>query len=125
MAEIIVYDVADIPPYEGPHAIEGIHFRPARQVLGVSAWGMNVIELQAGCTGYPEHDHAHDGQEEVYVVLRGSAVLHAGDERHALATGAMVRVPPGVRRGFSTDEGVCLLALGGTPGAAYVPGEGM
>ena len=119
MAEILVHDAADIPFYEGPNAIEGIRFRTARQTLGVSAWGMNVLEVAAGCTGYPEHDHRHDGQEEVYVVLRGSAVMHADGTAHPLPTGSMVRVPPEVRRTFTTETGVLLLAIGGTPGAPY------
>ncbi|HHO49416.1 MAG TPA: cupin domain-containing protein [Deltaproteobacteria bacterium] len=116
-----MHDAAEIPAYEGPHEIPGIRFRHARRILGVSAWGMNVLELQAGCTDYPEHDHVHDGQEEVYVVLRGRAVLHADGQRHPLPAGSMVRVPPEVRRSLTTDEGALLLALGGTPGAIYRP----
>ena len=119
MGEILVQHATDIPAYEGPHAIPGIRFRCAGQALGVRAWGMNILEIDAGCTGYPEHDHAADGQEEVYVVLRGSAVLHVGGAAHRLDTGELVRVPPEVRRSFTTEEGVLLLALGGTPGVAY------
>lgn len=70
-------------PYEGPHAIEGIRFRALRGALEVTAWGMNVIDLDAGATGYPEHDHTKDGQEEVYVILSGEVELHAGARRHA------------------------------------------
>lgn len=125
MPELVAHTVASLPFYEGPHAIPGIRFRQARAALGVSAWGMNVLELAPGCTGYPTHDHAQDGQEEVYVVLEGSAVLIADDQELPLSTGAMVRVPPHVTRSFRTTEGVTLLALGATPGQAYSPGPGM
>ena len=125
MSAIVVHNASQIPFYEGPHAIEGLRFRHARQTLGVTAWGMNVLEIEAGCTGYPEHDHAADGQEEVYVVLRGSAVLVSGDQEHPLATGDLVRVPPQLRRTFRTDTGVLLLALGATPGQAYQVTPGM
>ncbi|MCA9607643.1 MAG: cupin domain-containing protein [Myxococcales bacterium] len=109
-----------IPAYRGPHAIEGIRFRPAGSALGVSAWGMNVLEIDAGCTHYPEHDHAGDGQEEVYVVLRGSARLRVGDHETELVEGDLVRVGPDtVRKILPGDRGVTVLALGGTPGKVF------
>ena len=125
MSSITVHAATAIPFYEGPHAIPGIRFRHARQALGVSAWGMNLIDLDPGCTGYPEHDHTADGQEEVYLVLRGSGALVIDGTAHALAVGSMVRVPPEVTRTFTTDEGLVFLALGGTPGAAYAAPAGM
>ncbi|MFT4626449.1 MAG: mannose-6-phosphate isomerase-like protein (cupin superfamily) [Myxococcota bacterium] len=127
MAEIVVHDAFEIPHYDGPHSIPGIRFRPARSTLGVSAWGMNVLEIDAGCTGYLEHAHAHahDDQAEVYVVLRGAAVLHADGAIYPVTAGAMVRVPPAVKRTFTTESGVVLLALGATPGVAYSPSPGM
>src|SRR5262249_21173997 len=67
MIDVLVKKLTEIAPYAGPNAIAGIRFRPAARELGVSAWGMNVIEIDAGCEAYPEHDHVRDGQEEVYV----------------------------------------------------------
>lgn len=37
--------------------------------LGVESFGMQVFDFPAGFSGYPEHDHSSEGQEEVYVVL--------------------------------------------------------
>ncbi len=120
MGEIRVKSIEEIEAYTGPHAIEGIRFRHAREALGVTAWGMNVLELDAGCEDYPEHDHAKDGQEEVYVILKGSAVLLANGEERVLSAGDFVRVPPEVTRKLVTrDQGVTFLALGATPGKAY------
>jgi quercetin dioxygenase-like cupin family protein len=122
---ITVKHLEDIEPYKGANTIPGIRFRPARQALGVSSWGMNVLELDPHCSGYPEHDHAKDGHEEVYVVLRGSIVLQAAGEERALSQGDLVRVAPDVKRKFVTrDEGATLLALGGTPGKAYAASMG-
>jgi mannose-6-phosphate isomerase-like protein (cupin superfamily) len=119
---IEVKKIEDIGAYEGPNEIPGIRFRPARAALGVSAWGMNVIELDPHCEGYPTHDHAADGQEEVYVVLTGAAVLRCGGEERLVEAGSMVRVPPEQTRQWVTRErGVRILALGGTPGRAYEP----
>lgn len=125
MADILVHELDELPYYQGEHAIPGIRFRSAGRLLGVSAWGMNVLEIEAGCTGYPAHDHVADGQEEAYVVLRGSAVLHTEQGTSPMPTGSLVRVPPEVRRWFTTDTGVWLLAIGATPGQAYDPAQGV
>jgi uncharacterized cupin superfamily protein len=112
--------ISDIEYYQGEHAIAGIRFRSAREAMGISAWGMNVLELDADCDGYPEHDHAHDGQEEIYLVLEGSIILTESGVEHTLIRGDMVRVGPETLRKFVTrDEPATILALGGTPRQAY------
>jgi mannose-6-phosphate isomerase-like protein (cupin superfamily) len=116
-----IKNINDVAPYSGAHAIAGVRFRPVRAALGITAWGMSVIELDAHCTAYPEHDHAKDGQEEVYLVLDGAATFVAGGEERAVSRGDLVHVPPDVKRKFiTTDSPVSLLALGNTPGKAYV-----
>ena len=92
----------------------------ARAELGVTSFGMQVIDLPPNLDGYPEHDHAESGQEEVYVVLSGEVDLIVDGETMRLANGSMVRVGPEARRQLVTrDQPVRLLALGGTPGKAY------
>jgi mannose-6-phosphate isomerase-like protein (cupin superfamily) len=98
--------------------------RLARAELGVGSFGMQVEEFPPNFDQYPEHSHSEDGQEEVYIVLRGSAEIEIEGERVPLDAETIVRVGPGVsRRIFSGPEGVRLLALGGVPGAAYEPPE--
>src|SRR3977135_4313971 len=87
-----------IPFYQGSNAIPGIKFHMVGRDLGVTAWGMNVLEIDAGCMGHPEHDHIRDGQEEVYVVLRGSGTLDSGETKIALASGVLVRIGPSQKR---------------------------
>ncbi len=121
MNDITVKRIDEIPAYEGPHQLEGIAFRFAGKALGVTAWGMNIADVQPGVTCWPEHDHKADGQEEVYVVLRGSAELVVGDERTPLPAGTLVRVGPEVRRTLHIGpDGATILAIGATPGKAYV-----
>src|SRR5215208_915509 len=50
-------------------------FKRARAELGISSFGMQVMDIPAGAEQYPEHDHSEDGQEEVYLALRGSAEI--------------------------------------------------
>jgi uncharacterized cupin superfamily protein len=120
MADVKVRRIEDIPAYQGPGAIPGIRFRPAGRDLGVSAWGMGLLEIDAGCTAYPEHDHAGDAQEEVYVVLEGDGSLQAEGSTTPLGPGTLVRVGPATKRKILPGpRGIVVLAIGGTPGRAY------
>ena len=102
-------------------AVFGGAFKRARAELGVSAFGMQVLDMPPNVDGqYPEHDHAEDGQEEVYVVLGGQAELDVEGDRIPLDPGTMVRVGPSTKRTIRTGaEGARILALGGCPGQPY------
>lgn len=120
MKDLNLGKIQDIPPYAGEHAVDGIRFRAVRELMGVSSFGINVMELDPHCEGYPEHDHHKDGQEELYLILQGRVQLRVDDEIHELEQGSMVRVGPALRRQFITqNHGVTILALGATPGQAY------
>ena len=91
-----------------------------RHGLGVSSFGLQVIDFPPNADRYPEHDHSHDGQEEVYIVVEGAATLQAGGEQHELRPGTYARVGPGEKRKLVTDaEGARVIAVGGVPGKAY------
>src|SRR5438270_13888664 len=93
-------------------------FRRARAELDVSAFGLQILDLPPNLDGYPEHDHAEDGQEEVYFVLRGSGEIEIEGERHALTPEVAVSVKSGVRRKlWSGPDGMRVVAIGGKPGA--------
>lgn len=95
-------------------------FVKARAELGVSAFGMQVIQMPADYGDYPEHDHAESGQEEVYVTLSGSGWIDVEGERADMDPQTLVRVGPAARRKvFAGPEGIRMLVLGGCPGAAY------
>jgi len=95
-------------------------FKRARAELGVSSFGMQVMDIPPNTDQYPEHDHADDGQEEVYLALRGSAELEIEGERFPLDTETMIRVSSGTKRKIWTgDEGVRVLAIGAIPGKPY------
>ncbi len=117
MADVTIKRFDDLESYNG----EG-RFRYAAKSLGVTSWGMNVLKFPAGWADYPEHDHTKDGQEEVYLVIEGSAQLRAGGESFSLAPGVFARVGAGQKRKIVPGpSGVTLLAIGGTPGKAYAP----
>jgi mannose-6-phosphate isomerase-like protein (cupin superfamily) len=101
-------------------AIYGGSFKRARAELGVSSFGMQVLDLPPSVTGYPEHDHGKDGQEEVYVVLRGSADMDIDGEHVTIDPDTLVRVAAGTKRKVVPgDKGARLLVIGGVPGKVY------
>ncbi|HEX8646884.1 MAG TPA: cupin domain-containing protein [Thermoleophilaceae bacterium] len=100
----------------------GGSYKRARAELGVTSFGMQVLDFPPDATRYPEHDHGHDGQEEVYVVLSGRGRIDVDGERADLTPDVMVRVAPEARRRITTgDEPMRLLALSGVPGGVYEP----
>ena len=105
-------------------AIFGGGFRRVRAGLGVTSFGIAVIDLPANFKIYPEHDQKHDDQEEVYTVLSGRATLLAGGEEHELEPGVFARVGAAEKRKLITgDEPARILAMGAMPGRAYAPPE--
>jgi mannose-6-phosphate isomerase-like protein (cupin superfamily) len=92
--------------------------------LGVQSFGLQVMDFPAGFADYPEHDHSHDGQEEVYVVLEGSAEFEVGGKRMLADAGTLLRVDPESRRKLTAGpSGVRVLAIGCTPDGGYTRPE--
>jgi mannose-6-phosphate isomerase-like protein (cupin superfamily) len=102
----------------------GGHFVRARASLGATAFGLSVLELGPHFAGYPEHTHARDRQEEVYLVLDGAATIYIDDEPVELDRETLVRVGWRCRRRLiAGPDGVRFLVIGGRPGHPYEPSE--
>lgn len=87
-------------------------FQSLRTPLGVRSFGMNVITLDPGQRG---RIHAHERQEEVYLVLEGELTLLIEGAEHVLGADQLARVGPAVRRQLvnAGQQRTVLLALGG------------
>jgi len=95
-------------------------FVKARAELGITAFGMQVIQLPPNFTDYPEHDHADSGQEEAFMALGGSGWMDIEGERVDLDGNTIVRVGPAAKRKiYAGPDGLRVLAIGGAPGEAY------
>jgi hypothetical protein len=114
MAEYTVTRIDDI------EAIWGGGFKRARSALGITSFGLQIIDLPPDYDGYPEHDHSSDGQEEVYATLRGSGEIEIDGARHPLDADHLVSVKAGTKRKVHPGpQGLRLLIAGGVPGAVY------
>jgi uncharacterized cupin superfamily protein len=87
-------------------------FQPLRRELGVESFGINLIILQPGQRG---RIHAHEHQEEVYMVLEGQLTLLLDGAEQLLGPDHLVRVGPATRRQLvnAGAQRLVLLALGG------------
>ncbi len=97
---------------------------PIRKRFGVQAFGVNAWRVaNAGDRILPEHDEIPSGHEELYVVVAGHATFTADDDVVDAPTGTIVFVrDPAVKRGaVAREPGTTVLAVGGKPGAAYLP----
>lgn len=94
--------------------------KKARAELGVSSFGMQVIDLPPNYADYPEHDHAQEEQEEVFAVLSGSGTMDIEGDQVQMSPDLMVRVGAATKRKIiAGPEGIRVLALGATPGKPY------
>ena len=101
-------DVQDMAPR---HGIEGIESRFARTNLELEKGGVSYFRLDPGFRA--PFGHTHSEQEEVYVIVSGSARIAVGDDVFDLAEWDAVRVAPGAWRGLEAGtEGVEYIAFG-------------
>lgn len=95
-------------------------FKRARAELGAESFGLGIIDMPPNYENYPEHEHAEDGQEEVYVTLRGGGEIEIDGERFPLDPDHIARVASGTKRKvWPGDDGIRLLVIGGVPGGTY------
>jgi mannose-6-phosphate isomerase-like protein (cupin superfamily) len=101
---------------------DGPGFRKVRRALGVTAFGVNAIELPAGNeTGR----HFHERQEELYFVHRGRIEITLGEDSFELGPGGLARVDAATIRKIKSlgDEPAIYLVTGGKDG--YVGRDGL
>ncbi|HEY7633418.1 MAG TPA: hypothetical protein VH817_22140 [Thermoleophilaceae bacterium] len=104
-----------------PALFDGL-MKLARSGLGITAFGVQVLDLPPSYTTQ-SHDETATGQEELYVALRGDgAVVTDGSTGTHLTPDVLVVVPPECERALQSGPGgLRVLVVGGTPGAAYEP----
>jgi hypothetical protein len=91
-------------------------FIPVREHLGIHSFGINARTQGEDGVLVNEHDEL-GGQEEVYIVLEGTATFEIDGETVEAPSGTFVSVPPELKRKATGDATV--LVIGGTPGEAY------
>ena len=105
-------------------AIFGGGFRRARAGLGVSSFGLAVIDLPPNFKHFPEHDQTPRRPGGGLHALSGRVTLRVGGEESRARAGVFARVGAAEKRKLITgDEPARVLAMGAMPGEAYEPPE--
>jgi mannose-6-phosphate isomerase-like protein (cupin superfamily) len=90
-----------------------------RTGLDITAFGVQIMDLPPDYET-EAHDESDTGQQELYVALRGSGAVVAGERRLPLDPEHLVRVDAGTDRVLTSGpEGLRVLCVGGVPGEAY------
>ena len=96
-----------------------------RRRFDITSFGIQAFRAPNGVDVVREHDEnlfGGGGQEELYLVLNGSATFEIDGESFETPAGSFVHVQPSSKRkAMANDEGTTILVVGGTPGKAYEP----
>ncbi len=112
------FTIAHVDDFERPFPKWAL----ARKSLGVTAFGINVVELPPG-ESIPEHDEVDRDQEEVFVTLDGKATLVIDGEEHPAPAGTYARLDPEpVRTVVNESDGpVTVLIVSAPRTSGYEP----
>lgn len=94
---------------------------PLRRTLGMRAFGANCWTAPVGKSVIERHSEPN-GDEELYLVLRGRVRFTVGDQTVSAGPATVVHVPPDtLREGIAEEPDTLVLAVGGRPGEAFEP----
>lgn len=93
MAPYTKLDSATVEPEPGPRPAASAYAKGIGQALGVGAFGIYQVELPPGCETVA-HDHAADGTEDVYAVMRGTGIAVLDGEEVPLRSGEFIAFQP-------------------------------
>lgn len=91
---------------------ESLYF--LREPLDCENLGVSVLECEPGWSG-KEHDHADEGEEEVYLLVDGEATVEIEGDEVEMAEGDAVRIPPEATRRIENGETESRFVLVGAP----------
>jgi hypothetical protein len=106
------------------HKFGGVNRRThaVRRYLGIESFGVNAWEADEGDMLVPEHDEVPYGQEELFLVVKGTAKFTLDGEDVELGPGELVYAKPEVvREAVALETPTLLFLVGGVPGKAYEP----
>jgi quercetin dioxygenase-like cupin family protein len=108
MADFVIKNLMEIEDASSRPEVEA---RFSRKFLDSEHLGVSHFRYAPGFQAVD--GHSHEVQEEAYVVVGGSGRIRLDDETIELSRWDVVRVAPGVVRGFEAGpEGLELIAVG-------------
>ena len=101
-----------------------LDWRPVRDHLAISSFGVNAFLGAAAGDRVVERHTEEGGHEELYVVVRGAARFVLDGAEHAVPAGSVVHVAPGtLREAFATQPDTVVLVVGASPDKPFEVSE--
>jgi hypothetical protein len=111
-------DEVPLVPTDDP---DDFDWYPLQHHFGLGAFGVNAFGGDAGIQLVAEHDERESGQEELYVVVRGSARFTLNGEEHDAPAVSVVAVPDAsvARAAIAIEDRTLLLVVGAPSDAGF------
>jgi uncharacterized cupin superfamily protein len=86
--------------------------------LGLTGFGINAFTADIGEVADSGHDESESHQEELYIVVHGSAIVTVDGVEHVATPGTLVSVPdPATMRSIRVlESGTRIVCIGARPG---------
>lgn len=100
------------------------YWAPVRHHFGIETFGVNAWRGGAGDRVISPHDHAENGEPELYVVIGGAATFTVGGEEVEAPAVTFVWVEDAAaeRVAFASVDDTVVLSIGaGAPGSGWSP----
>src|SRR5215471_9371518 len=115
-----VATIKEIPPVKEDWPAT---WKSIRHHFGIKAFGINGVTKDAGNVLIPEHNETESGQQEVFIVIEGSARATLDGEEVEMTAGQIAAVEPGSTRKFeATASPTTMVVIGAPVGKAYEVG---
>jgi hypothetical protein len=116
-----ILSIDDLDRY-APPTDDGPVLVQLRRRIGFRPFGVNFWTTEKVGGHVIQRHFERDGDEELYVVVRGRATFTVGEETVDAPPGMLVHLPPGtLREAIATEPDTVVLAVGAKPGEAWSP----
>ena len=111
MAIVKLDDVPIVPTEDG-------RWQALNAPLGLTGFGVNAFNVDAGEDVDMTHDESESSQQELYIVVAGRALITIDGEEHEAAVGTLVSVPDpqAIRSIRALEDGTRVVCIGAAPG---------
>lgn len=114
-----IADINNIKPRkeEWPKGLHSIGYQ-----MDITGFGINGKTVNKGEGLTPAHTEQDTNQQEVFVILSGSAEFSLDGIKQKVGPGFILALEPSVMRSAKAlEDNTTMLSLGGEPGKAYKP----
>jgi len=102
MSDYTVINADDVDDVYAGSSVPG-EFRPLSDALGSEQVAVTLIRVPPHADFEQGTGHYHEGQEELYLVTRGTLTMRFGDDVQTVGPGAVARVAPRTRRSHRNE----------------------